>query len=203
MRAAIAGYEGFFEVDSDGSVYSLERWVRTRGGRLQFVPHRKRVLSKHGTGYLTVRLSRAGVTKTYRVHRLVALAFVPNPLGLPDVNHRNTNKHCNEHTNLEWCDGFGNMQHASENELVAKGDRNGATKIFSASVPGLLLRYARGELLRDIAADLGVGRNTVSGILSRTYGDLWQATLSEKRTRAVFVKLGYDIPTSMVVSGRS
>jgi hypothetical protein len=202
MRRPIFGYEGYYEVDSDGSIYSIERWVyQPSTGRRQFVPACKRKLSEHETGYLTVRLAKDGVVKTHRVHRLVAIAFIPNPLGLPDVNHRNTNKHCNSDWNLEWCDQNGNMQHAAQNGLTAVGDKNGATKLFSIDIPSILQRYASGDLIQDIAVDFGVGRNAVSDALSRAYGDQWAETLSEKRSRASHVRWGNPIPPSTVISG--
>lgn len=70
----IKGYEGLYAVTTQGDVYSLERWVERKapyGPVMQFVPGIKRVLSKHGTGYLTIRLAKDGEVKTYRVHRLV------------------------------------------------------------------------------------------------------------------------------------
>lgn len=74
---AINGYEGLYEVSDTGLVRSL------RHGK-------KRILSpgKRGDGYLAVVLCRDGKCKNMRVHRLVADAFIPNPLGLETVNHK-------------------------------------------------------------------------------------------------------------------
>lgn len=55
-------------------------------------------------GYLYVNLWKNGKYKTYRIHRLVAEAFIPNPLNLPQVNHIDENKSNNNMDNLEWCD---------------------------------------------------------------------------------------------------
>lgn len=52
------------------------------------------------------------VRKHLSVHRLVASTFIPNPLGLPDVNHVDGNKLNNHVSNLEWCDKSGNARHA-------------------------------------------------------------------------------------------
>lgn len=59
-------------------------------------------LSRHCHGYYRVHLSRHGKTAQPDVHRLVAEAFVPNPLGLETVNHRDENKANNSAANLEW-----------------------------------------------------------------------------------------------------
>ena len=54
----------------------------------------------YSNGYYVVNLSG----KRIGVHRLVALAFIPNPSGLPQINHKNENKADNRVANLEWCD---------------------------------------------------------------------------------------------------
>lgn len=54
-------------------------------------------------GYLFVNLYRDKKMKSVKIHRLVAEAFIPNPDNLPQVNHKNENKHNNNVSNLEWC----------------------------------------------------------------------------------------------------
>lgn len=66
-------------------------------------------------GYPQVRLYKNGNGKTIKVHRLVANAFIPNPLKLPQVNHKDTNKENNAVENLEWITNADNMRHAFEN----------------------------------------------------------------------------------------
>ena len=62
--------------------------------------------------YYCVRLSRHGFLKKEYVHRLVALHFVPNPNGKPEVNHLNLDHFNNRADNLEWCTRSENMMHS-------------------------------------------------------------------------------------------
>ena len=66
-------------------------------------------------GYLRVDLyDENGKRKHFKVHRLVAEAFIPNPDGKPQVNHKDGNKHNNSVTNLEWVTDSENKDHRKE-----------------------------------------------------------------------------------------
>ena len=81
-----------------------------------------RVKNKHGrilkpgikTGYYGVVLMKDKKPHSYRIHRLVAEAFIPNPDNLPMVNHKDKNKLNNKVENLEWCDNTYNSQYPND-----------------------------------------------------------------------------------------
>ena len=68
-------------------------------------------------GYHRVYLTIEGKRKSFSVHRLVALAYIPNPANKPDVNHMDGNKSNNAKSNLEWVTKSENQKHAYRNGL--------------------------------------------------------------------------------------
>ena len=131
----VAGYEGLYKVSNKGNVYSVarkdSRWHRRGGQRLKPVYDRG--------GYLIVSLYKNGKSKTKKVHRLVAEAFIPNPNGLPQVNHRDKNKVNNNVENLKWCDARYNSNHGTRNEKV--------TQVLSKKSELLTLRLVMSSIL--------------------------------------------------------
>ena len=71
-------------------------------------------------GYYRVRLYRNGRVYRIYIHRLVAMAFVPNPDGLPQINHKNEIKTDNRAENLEWCTAKYNNAYGTGRERAAK-----------------------------------------------------------------------------------
>lgn len=109
----IEGYEGIYEVNELGQVRSLDRTVLSRGG---VGYSRKGMMLRPSVmkdiGYLGVSLWRNNVGTTHYVHRLVAQAHIPNPLGLPEVNHKDGVRINPHKDNLEWCTRLQNIEHA-------------------------------------------------------------------------------------------
>ena len=109
-RRPIAGYEGLYEIDRDGRVYSLERTIINIR---EYVQQEKIVAyNLNAKGYLRVALWKDSQRRQHLVHRLVALTFIPNPRGYPLVNHMDENKLNPCDWNLEWCTNGYNLTYS-------------------------------------------------------------------------------------------
>lgn len=106
-RVAVVGFEGLYEVDTLGNVYSIVQTASRRKRTLKSYPNEN--------GYMKVNLyDENGKCKKKYVHRLVAEAFIPNPLNKPNVNHKDCNVKNNSVENLEWCTQSENILYCSK-----------------------------------------------------------------------------------------
>lgn len=95
----IKGYEDLYQVSNKGRVKSL------KFGKEKIMKFRI------GSGYCKLGLNKDKKQKQFRVHRLVAEAFLPNENKFPVVNHKDRNRSNNNVENLEWCTQLDNMIH--------------------------------------------------------------------------------------------
>lgn len=117
----IKGYEGFYEVSDHGRVRSLDRKKAQMSshGTMMEKRYPGMILSPNdnGNGYKMVCLrdSACGKKKNHYIHRLVAEAFIPNPNGLPVINHLDYDKGNNAASNLEWVTQIDNVHYSVGN----------------------------------------------------------------------------------------
>lgn len=167
----IIGYEGLYQVSSEGRVKSLKRKVQHSICGMKTISERILRPATDKNGYLTVDLYKDGKRKTYKVHRLVAQAFIPNPLGLPQCNHKDENPSSNYAENLEWVSAKENCNYGTRNERMAKSNLNHP----SMSKPVLQLTR-EGELVREWPSVMeaqrlgGFKQGNISSCCSRRYG---------------------------------
>lgn len=113
----VPGYEGYYEVSNMGNVRSMTRTVTKSNGVQQTRVSRMLPKKETADGYWDVRLCRDAIRKGYRVHRLVAMAFLPPPDGNIDdyeVHHKDANRKNNCLDNLEWVTHVENVRHSVE-----------------------------------------------------------------------------------------
>jgi hypothetical protein len=109
----VVGYEGFYEINPDGDVKSLERVVPHFRGGLRVIKEKILSGSLDAYGYKVVSISNMINKKVVKVHRLVAEAFIENPENKKTVNHINRIKSDNNVKNLEWNTVRENSTHRS------------------------------------------------------------------------------------------
>lgn len=115
----VKGYEGLYSVTKHGKVYSHER-VYYSGGKSKASQNTGGRYKKEfkGSSYMHYRLSKNGVSKNIATHRIIAEAWIPNPLNLKEVNHKDANKLNNDFKNLEWVSRSGNTLHAYKAGII-------------------------------------------------------------------------------------
>lgn len=106
----IPGYEGYYEASTLGNIRNVPRIVNGRWGPYRLRQH---ILKTNDVrhGYLQVKFSIDNHKEQPLVHRLVAKTFIPNPQGLPQINHKDGNPSNNAVSNLEWCTASENSLH--------------------------------------------------------------------------------------------
>ena len=138
----IENFEGLYQISNLGRVKSANRVVHVED------PKNHRKYDKHfpecikttnldTKGYVMVTLKKNGKTSRYRIHRLVANAFIPNPNNLPQVNHIDENKENNCVDNLEWCTNEYNIKYGTRISRISNKRKGISThnsikvKVFS------------------------------------------------------------------------
>ena len=121
-----------------------------------------------------VSFSYGNKSNPHRVHRLLALCFIPNPSKLPHINHIDGNKTNNDLENLQWVTHEDNMKHAFATGLVNNsGEKNGQAKLNPDKVREIKQLLAIGVSQQKIANSFSVSRSCIQGIKKQR---LWATT---------------------------
>lgn len=125
---AIPGYENYYEASNLGNVRSIDRTVKQkcRHGGYRTVTYQSKVLKTYNKKYKRSNISQRKQvvlsvnmkTKTYDLHKLIALTWIPNPKKLDTVNHKDGNTFNNNIKNLEWISKADNNRHAFRKGIV-------------------------------------------------------------------------------------
>lgn len=160
----IEGYEGRYQVSNNGNVRSMN--YRRTGNVKQLVP------KVNNCGRLWVDLGG----KPMLVHRLVAMAFIPNPNRMPEINHKDENPMNNAVENLEWCTGEYNKK-----TYLANHKNGGRKRVLLDPVVQMDLQgnvIATWGCLRDITSGTGFSQWSIAqccdGKRQTAYGFRWQ-----------------------------
>jgi len=159
----VVGFEDYFKVSNLGRVQSKRtgKILRQYKGK----NHRLHIATRIG--------GRNGLSYCFKVHRLVASAFIPNPENKPQVNHIDGNPSNNVLSNLEWATSEENIRHAIDNNLMVgcltKGTSNPNSLLSEADVEYIRNNYKpRCKVFgcRALANKLGVSHCIVSYVIN-------------------------------------
>jgi hypothetical protein len=148
----VVGFEGLYEISDLGKVKRNNKILK----------------NQIRTGYPKVTLMANRFKKQISVHRLVAIAFIPNPENKLEVNHINGIKTDNRVENLEWCSRKENAQHSYDNKLQKpqKGSCHGGSKLSEIDIINIRNRFIKGESSSKLSKDFNIALSTLSQIVN-------------------------------------
>lgn len=167
----IKGYENIYEVSNYGRVKRLSGIVlRNTSNKQKKIKWKGRIMKPFvsNTGYFRLELKNHGAKK-FSIHRLVAEAFILNPLKKREVNHINFNRKDNRVENLEWTTSSENNYHACRNNRrpSRKGEKHPLAKLTDKDVNIIIKLCKKNNLKRtDIAKMFNVTTSVITGIKS-------------------------------------
>jgi len=133
----------------------MEKFKKIKGYEDYLISDRGRVYSeknkkflkprKHRCGYFQITLCKNGIKKSHTIHRLVSIAFIPNPENKPTVNHIDGCKANNHVSNLDWNTHSENSQHGFDNGLMQKGSEHVNSKLNEDQVLEIRRIFATGD----------------------------------------------------------
>ena len=134
----IEGFEGLYQVSTLGRVRSLDKYIDAKNRNVDKVLKRGKILKPfyNQDGYLRVSLYKNGKRTDFFVHRLVAETFIPNPLNLPVINHKDEVKDNNYPYNLEWCTVKYNNNYGNR---IKKVSEKRSKKVYQYDLKGNLI----------------------------------------------------------------
>ena len=158
----IKDYEGFYQVSDLGTVKSLERDVYFPNGTVHHLKEKILVQRIEKNGYPYVYLHKNGKGKFMLVHRLVALAFIPNPENKPQINHKNEIKNDNSVENLEWCDSKYNINYGTRTARQIQNRRSYKLGNHPRAKPVFCVELNKTfDCAKRAEEELGIWRNSI------------------------------------------
>lgn len=150
----VYGFNVLYEVSNLGRVRTKYTQSKVYGSTYNYLTP-----VDNGNGYLRFNWKSKNVNHTVYLHRLVATAFLDNPHGYHEVNHKDEDKKNNRADNLEWCDHDYNAGYGTKNFRAAETRRK--RKLIECIDTGIVYKS-----LQDVMDEYGVSKTAISNCLS-------------------------------------
>lgn len=153
-RRDVVGYEGIYQISNKGVVY--DKW----GNELSTFS-----TTKSNDGYKRIRLQKNKIRKHFQIHRLVAMAFIPNPDNKPVVHHIDENKKNNNVENLMWVTQKENMNAGTVNQRLSERNTNNykrSKRVIVISEDGSEKEYPS---ISEVSRKLGLSTGNIFMVL--------------------------------------
>jgi hypothetical protein len=168
----VENYEGYYEVSNFGRIRSVNRKIKASRGSTR-IREGKIMIPQLKKNYYEINLSKLSDTKNYILHRLIAKAFIPNPLNKKEVNHINGIGTDNRIENLEWVTARENSLHAYRTGLkkTRKGEGKENSKLTEENIMEIRSTLPYHGYKADLARKFSV---TITLISRVTLGKCWK-----------------------------
>lgn len=178
----------FIEVSNLGRVRTKDRIITDRRGRKYHIKGRVLKQQRDQCGYMQVHFKVNGKSVCLYIHRMVAITFIPNQNGYPEVNHKDNNRANNNVSNLEWCTREYNN---------AYREKYGT----ACNHPVIAINPETGEVLRfesqsEATRKLGVSQGNISMVIKGKYdktGGYWFCNADKNSVEKVRAKFGDEV----------
>lgn len=162
----VVGYEGIYQISNFGKVLSLS--YRDKGYS------KIRISQTDVSGYSVIDLHLNKKRKNFKIHRLVAIAFILNPENKPQINHKDGDKLNNYICNLEWCTASDNIYHAYRNGLNYMSERQ--KKIIFNVKAKKVMNIKTGEVFKSLTEVCKLNNITISHLSNMLTGKIENKT---------------------------
>mgnify|MGYP003404826262 FL=1 len=185
---SVIGFEGIYEVSNLGRVKSVNRILYKSDDKIQKRKEKFMKAKLKGNGYFQFCLSKNGIKKYISTHRLISLAFIPNPKNKTQVNHKNGIKTDNRIENLEWVTHSENALHSSiilgnkpSNKIVT---RENVFEILSTTKK----HGYRIMLSKKLGISIGCIKKILAGILCREWIEEFKSAESKTVKKLLLIE---------------
>jgi hypothetical protein len=163
-----------YEISNLGNVRSIERTVITKNNHKRKYKSKQLKTFLNEGGYLITNIKINNIYYNFRIHRLVAETFIPNPENKPTVNHKDCNKQNNNVLNLEWATYGENIKHAYDNNL--NNCKSQYKSVLQYSKTGkFICKYESISAAKKFLNITGVHISDVcNGRMKSAYGYIWE-----------------------------